>query len=68
MAILFITGINDDSTIGVTLNENNKPVYLYDGNCSLHGRLPLRKGLTRLPSFSARVCNKGNSPSPRPRA
>jgi glutathione synthase/RimK-type ligase-like ATP-grasp enzyme len=45
MTILFITGINDNSMIGVTLNESNMPAYVYDGNCSLHGRLPLRKGV-----------------------
>ena len=45
MAILFVSGVNDLSSIGVTLDERNQPAYLYDGNCYIHGRLPLKKGI-----------------------
>jgi len=43
--ILFVSGINDQSRIGVTLDENGRPVYVMDGNCSVHGRLPLEEGI-----------------------
>jgi glutathione synthase/RimK-type ligase-like ATP-grasp enzyme len=45
MAILFVNGINDRSVIGVKLDQNNNPVQLIDGNCSIHRRLPLKKGI-----------------------
>ena len=45
MAILFVSGINDNSKIGVTLDERNQPGYLYDGNCSIHRRVPLKQGI-----------------------
>ena len=45
MAILFINGINDQSVIGVSLDQNSKLVQLIDGNCSIHRRLPLKQGI-----------------------
>lgn len=45
MAILFVEGINDRARIFVTLDKNNQIVHLLDGNCSVHGRLPLREGI-----------------------
>jgi len=45
MAILFVEGVNDSCTTGVTLDQNNRIVNLLDGNCSVYGRLPLKKGI-----------------------
>jgi glutathione synthase/RimK-type ligase-like ATP-grasp enzyme len=45
MAILFVSGVNDLSTVGVRLDGNGKFGYLMDGNCSVHGKLPLKKGI-----------------------
>ncbi|MEE8495934.1 MAG: hypothetical protein V3S21_05585 [Xanthomonadales bacterium] len=45
MAILFVSGINDLSKIGATTDEQGNLVSLIDGNCSIHGRLPMRQGL-----------------------
>jgi glutathione synthase/RimK-type ligase-like ATP-grasp enzyme len=46
MTILFVSGVNDRSTIGVTLDGNGQPVYLIDGNASVHRRLPLPEDAT----------------------
>jgi glutathione synthase/RimK-type ligase-like ATP-grasp enzyme len=46
MPILFVSGVNDRSEIGVTLDEQSNPVYLLDGNTSVHRRLPLREEVT----------------------
>jgi glutathione synthase/RimK-type ligase-like ATP-grasp enzyme len=45
MAILFVSGINDQSRIGATLDENNSLTYLLDGNCSIHRQIPLKAGI-----------------------
>jgi glutathione synthase/RimK-type ligase-like ATP-grasp enzyme len=45
MTILFVSGVNDRSTIGVTLDGTGQPVYLIDGNASVHRRLPLPERL-----------------------
>jgi len=45
MAILFVSGINDRSIIGVTLDAKGNFGNLFDGNCSIQGRIPLKKGL-----------------------
>lgn len=45
MAILFISGINDLSTMGVNLDDKGQMVQLLDGNCSVHGRIPLKEGV-----------------------
>lgn len=45
MTILFISGINDLSTIGIQLDDKGNPAYLMNGNCSVHGKLPLKKGV-----------------------
>ncbi len=45
MAILFISGINDLSVVGLSLDSNGQLVQLMDGNCSIHGRVPLKKGI-----------------------
>ena len=47
MPILFVSGINDLSLVGVTLDERGQVGYLMDGNCSVHGRLPLRDGVAQ---------------------
>ena len=46
MAILFVDGVNDLSTMGASLDENGKPIQSIDGNCSVHGRVPLKEGIT----------------------
>ena len=45
MTILFVSGVNDLSKIGVTLDEKGRFGYVIDGNCSVNYRLPLRKGV-----------------------
>jgi len=45
MPILFVSGINDLSTIGVTTDDAGNVLQLMDGNCSIHHRVPLRKGI-----------------------
>jgi glutathione synthase/RimK-type ligase-like ATP-grasp enzyme len=45
MAILFISGINDLSVVGLSLDSNDQLVQLMDGNCSIHGRVPLKNGI-----------------------
>lgn len=41
MTILFVSGVNDRSVMGVDLDERGALVHLMDGNCSVHRRLPL---------------------------
>ena len=41
MTILFVSGINDLSTVGITLDDNGKVGYLMDGNVSVHHRMSL---------------------------
>ena len=45
MGILFVTGVNDLSTMGVRVDSNNKLMYMVDGSCLVHGRIPLKKGI-----------------------
>lgn len=45
MPILFVSGVNDRSVIGVTLDESGQVGYMIDGNCSIHHRLPLKSGM-----------------------
>ena len=45
MAIMFISGVNDRSVIGVNLDANGNLGQLLDGNCSVHYRLPLKEGI-----------------------
>jgi len=45
MAILFVSGINDQSKIGATADENSNIIYLLDGNCSIHQQIPLKVGI-----------------------
>ncbi len=45
MPILFVSGVNDRSVIGVTLDENGQVGYMIDGNCSIHHRLPMKNGM-----------------------
>ena len=45
MAILFVSGVNDLSVMGVDLDEKGNLVHLMDGNCSVHHRLPLKEGV-----------------------
>lgn len=45
MSILFVSGINDRSVIGVSLDEQGRLGYLVDGNCSVNHRLPLKEGV-----------------------
>ncbi len=43
MTILFVSGVNDLSKVGLTLDDQGGLGYLIDGNCSVHHRLPLRE-------------------------
>lgn len=45
MAILFVSGVNDRSEMGVSLDEQGNWVHLLDGNCSVLHRLPLKQGV-----------------------
>jgi glutathione synthase/RimK-type ligase-like ATP-grasp enzyme len=45
MTILFVSGVNDRAVMGVSLDESGNLVHLMDGNCSVHHRLPLKKGI-----------------------
>lgn len=45
MAILFVFGINDNSRIHAMINDKGKFANVYDGNCFIHGQLPLKKGI-----------------------
>jgi hypothetical protein len=45
MAILFVSGINDLSKIGLTTDDAGNVIQLLDGNCSIHQRVPLREGI-----------------------
>jgi hypothetical protein len=42
MTILFVSGVNDRSEVGISLDEQGSLGYLVDGNCSIHHRLPLK--------------------------
>ncbi|HLF32063.1 MAG TPA: hypothetical protein VI566_13680 [Xanthomonadales bacterium] len=43
MAILFVIGINDQSTIRASINANNHISHMYDGNCSIQQQLDLKE-------------------------
>jgi len=43
MAILFVSGVNDLSKLGVTLDDKGQIGHLMDGNCSVQHRLPLNE-------------------------
>ena len=43
MTILFVSGVNDLSRVGLQLDDDGKFAYLMDGNCSVNGKLPLKK-------------------------
>lgn len=45
MAILFVSGVNDRSTIGIQTDDDGNVIHLMDGNCSVHRRVPLKEGL-----------------------
>ena len=45
MAILFVSGINDLSRIGVAIDDEGQLINLLDGNCSIHQRIPLKEGI-----------------------
>jgi hypothetical protein len=45
MTILFVSGVNDHSLIRVTLDRQNQPTYLSDGNCYINGRIPFKRGV-----------------------
>ena len=45
MPILFVDGVSDLADVGITLDDDNRPVYLINGNCSIHRRLPLLDGV-----------------------
>ncbi len=55
MAIMFVSGVNDRSQIGVDLDKGGNLVHLIDGNCSVHYRLPLKDGV----AFPFMVFGKG---------
>ena len=43
MAILYISGVNDLSTVDVRSDANGKPVRVQGGNCSIFGTIPLKE-------------------------
>lgn len=43
MTILFVSGINDQSKITLTLDDSGNKTYLLKGNCWVHQRLPLKQ-------------------------
>lgn len=45
MSILFVNGVSDRSVMGVNLDDKGRLIYLVDGNCTIHNRLPLKEGL-----------------------
>ena len=45
MAILFVSGVNDLSTIGLQTDAEGNVIHLMDGNCSVHRRIPLKEGM-----------------------
>lgn len=45
MTILFVDGVSDLSEIGIQLDEQGRPIYLINGSCSIHRRLPLKQGV-----------------------
>jgi glutathione synthase/RimK-type ligase-like ATP-grasp enzyme len=45
MTILFVSGVNDLSKVGVKLDDKGGLMYLLDGNCSIHRRVPLIEGI-----------------------
>jgi hypothetical protein len=45
MTILFISGINDQSKITLTLDDKGNTVYQLQGNCWVHQRLPLKEDI-----------------------
>ena len=47
MTILFVSGVNDRSVMGMNLDERGNLIYLMDGNCSIHHRLPLLKDVAQ---------------------
>jgi glutathione synthase/RimK-type ligase-like ATP-grasp enzyme len=44
MAILFVSGVNDRSVVGVDLDDQGRLGYVVEGNCSIQYRLPLKEG------------------------
>ena len=45
MTILFVSGVNDPSTVAIDLDENGKITFLMNGNCSVAPKLRLREGV-----------------------
>jgi glutathione synthase/RimK-type ligase-like ATP-grasp enzyme len=45
MAILFVSGVNDRSVVGVDLDDQGRFGYVVEGNCSIQYRLPLKEGV-----------------------
>ncbi len=45
MTILFVSGVNDLSRAGIALDDKGGLMYLLDGNCSVHRRIPLQEGI-----------------------
>jgi glutathione synthase/RimK-type ligase-like ATP-grasp enzyme len=44
MAILFVSGVNDLSTVSAQVDDNGRLSYLLDGNCKVQQFLPLKDG------------------------
>lgn len=44
MTVLFVIGINDQSTVQASISEDNQVSYLYDGNCSIQQQVPMARG------------------------
>jgi len=45
MSILFVNGVSDRAVMGVNLDDKGRLVYVVEGNCTIHNRLPLKEGL-----------------------
>jgi len=45
MTILFVNGINDQSTVGIAVDRKGQLTNVVDGNCCIYEQLPLRNGI-----------------------
>lgn len=45
MAILFVSGVNDLSTVGIQTDKDGNVVHMTDGNGPVYGRIPFKQGM-----------------------
>ena len=45
MAILFVSGVNDLSTVGIQTDKDGNVVHMTDGNSPVYGRIPFKQGM-----------------------